>query len=297
MKNRILTMALVAVLAVCMATPALAAFTQGFNLDDFKLNSGASIAVIDEPELYNGKALQGDERDDEGATHFSTVNFSVPADGKYAVWFLCWAESEGANSLLLSLDGGEIFTCDYMESNEQPNPEFEYYGTWYWMWMNSRQEIMDDSADSEAPYGFDGFNAYLSGQKKFFDLKAGDHALKIITREPLAKYAGIIITDDLGYDPNADSALKAGKADPAAAYPDPAIAAAEAAAAAAAAEAEAAAAAAAQAAAEAEAAANAAQPQPATPPAAAQTGDAMAIFAILSAAAASGAVIFARKKR
>ncbi|MCL2813377.1 MAG: hypothetical protein FWD23_02125 [Oscillospiraceae bacterium] len=295
MKNKILTMALIAVLVVCMATPALA-FTQGFNLDDFKLNSGASIAVIDEPEVYGGKALQGDERDDEGAAHFSIVNFSVPADGKYAVWFLAWAENETANSLFLSLDGGEIFTSDYMESNEQPNPDFEYYEVWYWMWMNSRQEIMDDSADSDAPFGFDGFNAYLSGQKKFFDLKAGDHALKVITREPLAKYAGMIITDDLGYDPNSDSALQIGKVDPAAAYPDPAIAAA---AAAAAAEAEAAAAAAkaaadAAAAAAAEEAAAAQQP---TPPAAAQTGDAMAIFMVLSAAAASGALIFKRKSR
>ncbi|MCL1794825.1 MAG: hypothetical protein FWG34_13265 [Oscillospiraceae bacterium] len=288
MKNKILTILLVFALMAAMAMPALA-FTQGFNLDDFKMNSGASIDVIDEPEVYNGKALQGDERDDDGATHFSTVDFEVPADGKYALWFLVWAESEASNSLFLSLDGGEIFTCDYMESNEQPNPDFEYYFVWYWMWMNSRQEIMDDNEEM----GFDGFNAYLTGQKKHFDLKAGAHSLKVITREPLAKYAGLIITDDLNYDPNADSALQVGKADPASVYPDPAIAAAEAAAA------EAAAAAAAAEAAEkaaADAAAAAAQEQPPAAPVAPATADPTAIFALISALSASGIAIFKKRQ-
>ena len=217
MKKQFLFILLVVVLMIGMAMPALA-FTQGFNLDDFKLNPGASIYLVDEPELYGGKALEGDDRDDDAATHFSILNFSVPADGKYGVWFLVWAESEAANSLYISLDGGDMFTFDYMESDEQPNPDFEYYYIWYWMWMNARHEI---SEAHDLP--MDGFNAYMTGQKKFFDLKAGDHSLKITTREPYAKYAGVIITDDLNYDPNNDPALQVGKIDPASVYPDPAI--------------------------------------------------------------------------
>ena len=283
MKKRFLTVLLAGLLVLGTAMPVLA-FTQGFNLDDIKVNSGASIALIDEPELYAGKALQGDERDDDGATHFATLNFSVPADGKYGIWFLVWAEDETSNSLLISIDGGDIFTCDYMESNEQPNPDFEWYEVWYWMWLNSRAEIAE-----EFEMGMDGFNAYLTDHKKIVDLKAGDHTMKIITREAYAKYAGVIITDDLSYDPNKDAALQVGKVDPASVYPDPAIIAAAEAAAKAAEEAAAAAAAAAE-----EAAAAAATP---TAPTAPQTGDNIWVFVLAFVLMAFAAAVLSRRRR
>ena len=292
MKNKILTVLLASVLIFAMAMPVFA-FTQGFNYDDFKKNPGADIGDNTETpgDLYNGKALEGYERDDEGETHFVTVDFEVPTAGQYAFWFLVWAHDETCNSLFLSLDGGEIFTCDYYEAPE-PDPDFEHYNVWYWMWMNSRQEILDNHEEM----GFDGFNAFLSGQKKHFDLSAGAHTLKMIIREPLSRFDGLLITDDLNYDPNNDSALQIGKVDPASVYPDPAIAAAEAAAAeaaAAAAAAEAAEKAAADAAAA--AAAAAAQEQPPAPVAPA-TADPTAVFALISALSASGIAIFKKRQ-
>jgi len=219
MKKTFLTILLVVALMFSMIMPVLSAFTQAFNLDDFKITPGADIAIAADPDnpeqLYSGKAIWGDERDNDGDTHFTVLEFEVPENGKYALWFLVWALNEIANSLFLSLDGGEPFTFDFMEAIE-PDPDFEYYNLWYWMWLNNRQEIMD-----EHDVGFDGFNAYMTGQKKYLDLTAGAHTLKLITREPYAKYAGLIITDDLNYDPNKDSALQVGKVDPKTVYPLP----------------------------------------------------------------------------
>ena len=288
MKKKIMTMVLAAALIAGMAMPALA-FTQGFNLDDLKVNPGASVAAIDEAGLYGGKALQGDERDDDGATHFATLSFSVPADGKYAFWFLAWAMDVNSNSLFISIDGEEQFTFDYMEyrnvddPDELVGPDFAYYETWYWMWLNSRAEIAEEHG-----MGMDGFNAYLTGQKKHIDLKAGAHTMKVATREPYAKYAGVIITDDLNFDPNNDAALQGGKGDPAAAYPDPAIIAAAEAAAKAAEEAAAAAAAAEEAA--------AAAPAPAAPQAP-RTGDNTVIYVFALALLASAAAALLRRRR
>jgi len=211
------TIATVFILTLALCLP-VAAYIRGYNYDDFVKNPGADLGDNkDSPnELYNGKSIEGYERDDDGATNFTTLSFEVPAAGTYAFWFLVWAENETSNSQFLSLDGGEIFTFDYYESPE-PDPDFVHYNKWYWMWMNSRQEIMDENPE----LGFDGFNAFLSGQKKHFTLTEGAHTLKIITREPYARYNGVIITDDLNYDPNNDAALQIGKNDPAAVYGPP----------------------------------------------------------------------------
>lgn len=203
MKKAIITLTTAVFLTMFLTISTLAAVYQAYTTDDFVINNGADIKLNDDSGTYNGKMLSGFTRDDEGSNDFTTLKFSIPSDGKYAVWFLVSATGDTDNSLFLSLDDGDLFTCDYLEGEDS------YYNNWYYMWMNSRSEIVEETGMENV-----GSAAALTGQKKYFDLKTGDHTLKIITREPEAKYAAVIITDDLNYDPNKDAKLNGSKGNP-----------------------------------------------------------------------------------
>ena len=298
MKKAILFfIAAISLAAIFTATALAAPFIRSYNADDFKINPGADIKLIDDSATYNKKAIQGLTRDDDAAKEFATLSIDVPAAGKYYVWAMTYATSTSDNSLYFSIDGQQRFTWDYMEIEveHEDYDTYPYYSAWYWMYLTNRDYAIETLGISS-----DGHVHIATGLRYVLELSAGSHEIKLITREPEAKYDALLITDDENYDPNKDPKL-AINIDPKTVY-SAEIDAANEAAAKAAAEAEAAAqaqaeadAAAAQAAAD--AAANAPAPAPTPAPAAQspQTGDMAALWLICLAAALAYAVLAPRK--
>jgi len=125
-----------------------------------------------------------------------TVNFTVPHDGQYTVWFKVWHTSQSDNSVLYDLNGVEnVF--DFDENAGADDPDYFMLKRWYWMEINMRgTEPLENgwSAWGEA-------NNQCRHTPIKLMLKAGANSMTFKAREVGHFIDQIIITDDLDYNP------------------------------------------------------------------------------------------------
>ena len=218
MKKVILTVILAAFLLMSFTVSASASFIRAFTIDDFTITG--QVNIIEDAYTHDRRALQGMIRDNAGNQHFTTLEVTVPAAGRYYIWALVFATHADDNSLFFSLNGAPQFTWDYMEiANNDPGfATFPYYNRWYWMYLSNREHAVRTHGISPDGHVHTALGKDL--KRYVVELNAGVNTIRLATREPGAKYNALLITDDPNYDPNTDPLLPLGT-DPRSVYGPP----------------------------------------------------------------------------
>jgi len=151
--------------------------------------------VVDGNAGAVGKMITCDTANDQKFT----VNFNVPADGKYTVWFKVWHVSPGGtdeNSVFFDYNG-ETHVFDFDEDAGTTNSDYFMLKRWYWIQINRRGS--EPLQNGWSTWGEE------AGQCRhtpvIMDLKAGANSITFTSREPGHFIDQIIITDNLEYNP------------------------------------------------------------------------------------------------
>lgn len=129
----------------------------------------------------SGQAYVTTDQKDQGSVSFE---FAVPAEGRYFFWGRVSAPggSAGANSLLVSLDGGDTDIWDFFEEDTPNLPS-----GWKWDRMSLRCQGGDYASHLCNPW-----SPYLA---------AGNHELLLKGRERDARIDKVLVTNDPEYMP------------------------------------------------------------------------------------------------
>ena len=127
---------------------------------------------------------------------FFTVNFTVPADGRYTVWFKVWHTSQGDNSVFFELDGEE-HVFDFDENAGADDLEYFMLNRWYWAEICKRGSEPLQNGWSE----WGEANNQCRHTPIELNLKAGANSMTFKSREAGHFIDQIIITDNLDYNP------------------------------------------------------------------------------------------------
>lgn len=174
------------------------------NTNYIKCDSGTAWKLKNPEGSLSGTALWCESKASDAQGDGFTLTFFVPEEGDYTVWGRVFYESNIANSLFYSVDGGAEAIWDFPDED---STESACYNSWQYFYMTERKA---GTYTDTAKYGeWTIANNQWRHSPAVLHLSAGEHKLHFTGREAGMYIDELVVTSYASeeYDPNAFAAF------------------------------------------------------------------------------------------